>query len=214
MERRTAEQNPEIAGRGLLVPRVFRDGVEPAIGELPGGELDLPGRGVEFPLFERGDIGARFSGEAYDPLPAEFVVVDIAGPATSAQVLLAVLPGEVVAEAHPVAQLLGDPPGGLTFKEGLDGRLPYGHLEILEMTQGQGVVPLQIGAFREDHVGPPGDVGREDVDGNQKIEVVDRPDGLGPVREGLDQVAAVYQPRLDRVGLPGYRCLPDGGGGL
>src|SRR3990170_1766507 len=177
MERRTAEQNPEIAGRGLLVPRVFRDGVEPAIGELPGGELDLPGRGVEFPLFERGDIGARFYGEAYDPLHAEFVVVDISGPATSAQVLLAVLPGEVVAEAHPVRQFLGDPPGGLALEEGQDGRLPYGHLEILASAQAQGVVPLQISAFREYHVGPPGDVGRKDIDGDQKVEIIDRPEG-------------------------------------
>src|SRR3990172_7924475 len=117
MKRRAAEQDPEIAGRRLLVPRVFRHRVEPAIGELPGVELDLPGRGIEFPLFVRGEIGTRSAGEAYDPLAAEFVVVDIAGPAASAQVFLAVLPGEVVAQAQPNGQPLGGPPGGLALEE-------------------------------------------------------------------------------------------------
>src|SRR6185369_13989929 len=117
MQRRPAEEEPEVLCRWLGMLRVFRDRIETLLLKLLGVEFDLARRRAEFRLFVRGNVRRGFVGLDDDTFPLQFGKVDPTRLTAFGQVLLAILPGEILRQAKLATKFPGDPPGRLGLPE-------------------------------------------------------------------------------------------------
>ncbi len=117
---------------------------------------------------------------------------------------------------HPelVGELLRDPPAGLLLVGRRDDRLPQRDPAATSPADLQLVVAFEEHRLGQHDVRVAGDLARHRVDDDQQVEAVDRLDGLGAVRQCLDDVRGVDEPALDRVRLARNGGFPDSRGDL
>src|SRR5664280_2629088 len=204
------EQEPELPRAGLRMPRVGRQRREASRLHLPGVELDLLRRRCESqdePVLGRHGHGLA----AQDALRLDLRDVVTAGGEARLDHRAGVVPREVRAEIHAVRELFRDPPARLALVERRHHGLAHREERLAPGCRRDVVPALEVRAFGKDDVGPADDLGRQDVDRDEEIQLLDRFEHVLALGEGLEEVRAVDDPALDRGGaeLAGDRRVAD-----
>src|SRR5664280_2126752 len=115
------------------------------------------------------------------------------------------------AEIHAVRELFRDPPARLALVERRHHGLAHREERLAPGCRRDVVPALEVRAFGKDDVGPADDLGRQDVDRDEEIQLLDRFEHVLALGEGLEEVRAVDDPALDRGGaeLAGDRRVAD-----